>query len=75
MLKLSFFICNALLLFLTATAAPVDDAAKDISLNPAKFLDKRTIGGIYITTDINWGGEKGYKVQPLVDCIQLTAPW
>ncbi|KAF3134038.1 hypothetical protein TWF594_008903 [Orbilia oligospora] len=45
------------------------------SSNPAKQLLKRTVGGIYITTDVNWQGQTGYKVQPLNTCISLTAPW
>ncbi|OHE96103.1 hypothetical protein CORC01_08640 [Colletotrichum orchidophilum] len=38
-------------------------------------LSKRTVGGIYICTDFNWGGTCGYKVQPLGVCIVLTSPW
>ncbi|KAK6507909.1 hypothetical protein TWF481_006330 [Arthrobotrys musiformis] len=48
---------------------------KDGTIAPAPKLVARTPGGIYITTAVNWGGEKGYKVQPFNTCIQLDAPW
>ncbi|CAK5282266.1 unnamed protein product [Mycena citricolor] len=38
-------------------------------------LQARTPGGVYICTDINWGGQCGYAVQQLGACIALTAPW
>ncbi|KAK6526067.1 hypothetical protein TWF281_011106 [Arthrobotrys megalospora] len=47
----------------------------DGSIAPAPKIVARTPGGIYITTDINWGGTKGYKVQPFNTCIVLDAPW
>ncbi|KAK6507626.1 hypothetical protein TWF481_006052 [Arthrobotrys musiformis] len=65
----------ALGIITTCAAAPVNDLNIGTSPNPAKQIGKRTVGGIYITTDINWSGEKGYKVQPLNTCISLTAPW
>ncbi|KAL0951080.1 hypothetical protein HGRIS_007818 [Hohenbuehelia grisea] len=38
-------------------------------------LEKRTPGGVFICTNINWGGTCGYAVQQLNSCIALTAPW
>ncbi|KAJ7213493.1 hypothetical protein GGX14DRAFT_445308, partial [Mycena pura] len=35
----------------------------------------RTPGGVFVCTDINWGGTCGYAVQPLQTCIVLAAPW
>ncbi|KAE9410239.1 hypothetical protein BT96DRAFT_931039 [Gymnopus androsaceus JB14] len=43
--------------------------------NVTGALEKRTPGGVYICTDINWGGECGYAVQALDACISLTSPW
>ncbi|KAH8799686.1 hypothetical protein F5884DRAFT_905190 [Xylogone sp. PMI_703] len=52
--------------------------------NKTDSLAKRTPGGVEICTDINWGGQCGYQVQPLSDpnmisqvwqCIVLTSPW
>ncbi|KAF3111415.1 hypothetical protein TWF569_002988 [Orbilia oligospora] len=54
---------------------PLARKQKDGSIAPAPKLVARTPGGIYITTAINWGGEKGYKVQPFNTCIQLDSPW
>lgn len=36
---------------------------------------KRTVGGVYICTDVQWHGKCGYAVQPLNECIYLTSPW
>ncbi|KAK6336843.1 hypothetical protein TWF718_009631 [Orbilia javanica] len=88
-MKLDLSLLFGVLAFGTVTsAAPVDDPSIGVSsslskqlekkaaeTSSAKPLDKRTIGGIYITTDVNWQGQKGYKVQPLNTCISLTAPW
>ncbi|KAI5116313.1 hypothetical protein M0805_005521 [Coniferiporia weirii] len=38
-------------------------------------LEKRNIGGVYICTDINWGGTCGYAVQPINECIVLGSDW
>ncbi|KAJ6606908.1 hypothetical protein B0H10DRAFT_1956710 [Mycena sp. CBHHK59/15] len=38
-------------------------------------LAKRTVGGIFICVDINWGGTCGYAVQPLNTCITLGSDW
>ncbi|KAK6532995.1 hypothetical protein TWF281_007161 [Arthrobotrys megalospora] len=51
-----------------------DGKVEKVEKSPKKLL-KRTPGGIYITTDIFWGGQKGYKVQPFNTCIVLNAPW
>ncbi|KAJ7190654.1 hypothetical protein GGX14DRAFT_701775 [Mycena pura] len=51
------------------TPAPTSPNAIRSSLVP------RTPGGVFICTDINWGGTCGYAVQPLDVCIFLTAPW
>ena len=42
---------------------------------PADMVQKRNIGGVYICTDINWGGRCGYAVQPLGECIVLGSDW
>ncbi|KAI0346650.1 hypothetical protein BDW22DRAFT_789809 [Trametopsis cervina] len=41
----------------------------------ATHLQKRTVGGVYICVDINWGGRCGYAVQPLNTCIVLGSDW
>ncbi|KAI0692878.1 hypothetical protein BC835DRAFT_1355549 [Cytidiella melzeri] len=38
-------------------------------------LQKRAVGGVYICTDINWGGTCGYAVQPVGECIVLGSQW
>ncbi|KAI5120972.1 hypothetical protein M0805_006644 [Coniferiporia weirii] len=38
-------------------------------------LEKRTVGGVFICTDINWGGTCGYAVQPIDECIILGSDW
>ncbi|RPD53470.1 hypothetical protein L226DRAFT_614791 [Lentinus tigrinus ALCF2SS1-7] len=38
-------------------------------------LEKRNIGGVYICSGTNWGGECGYAVQPLDTCIVLGSDW
>ncbi|KAI0346647.1 hypothetical protein BDW22DRAFT_1481657 [Trametopsis cervina] len=38
-------------------------------------IEKRTIGGVYICTDIHWGGRCGYAVQQLGACISLGSDW
>ncbi|KAJ7199030.1 hypothetical protein GGX14DRAFT_373442, partial [Mycena pura] len=45
------------------------------SRNEIRSSLPRTPGGVFICTDINWGGTCGYAVQPLDVCIFLTAPW
>ncbi|KAK1768234.1 hypothetical protein QBC33DRAFT_619089 [Phialemonium atrogriseum] len=40
-----------------------------------EYLEKRQPGGVYICTDINWGGTCGYAKQPWNLCIQLDSPW
>ncbi|KAF2100439.1 hypothetical protein NA57DRAFT_54528 [Rhizodiscina lignyota] len=50
-------------------------AAQALAAPSANPIEKRTPGGIYICTDINWSGECGYKVQPLNTCIHLDDPW
>ncbi|KAK6338198.1 hypothetical protein TWF730_002272 [Orbilia blumenaviensis] len=47
----------------------------DAEVEVGHKLEKRIPGGIFITTDIYWGGTRGYKVQPFNTCIVLTAPW
>ncbi|KAF3941978.1 hypothetical protein ABW19_dt0209261 [Dactylella cylindrospora] len=68
------------LLTTSATATWVTDKTqinelRERQLNETLSLTKRTVGGIYICTDINWGGTCGYKVQPLNTCIHLDSPW
>lgn len=41
----------------------------------ASFPQRRTAGGVYICTDIYWGGHCGYAVQPLGVCIVLGSEW
>ncbi|KAI0703421.1 hypothetical protein BC835DRAFT_1023757 [Cytidiella melzeri] len=36
---------------------------------------RRTVGGVYICTDINWGGTCGYAVQAINQCIVLGSDW
>lgn len=36
---------------------------------------KRNVGGVFICTDINWGGRCGYAVQPVNECIVLGSDW
>ncbi|KAE9393708.1 hypothetical protein BT96DRAFT_943726 [Gymnopus androsaceus JB14] len=43
--------------------------------NATGALEKRTPGGVFICTDLNFGGQCGYAVQPLGICITLTSPW
>ncbi|KAJ7822568.1 hypothetical protein B0H14DRAFT_3146340 [Mycena olivaceomarginata] len=38
-------------------------------------LVPRTPGGVFICTDINFGGTCGFAVQQLGQCIVLTSPW
>lgn len=38
-------------------------------------LEKRALGGVYICTDINWGGTCGYAVQPTYTCIDMGTDW
>ncbi|KAM3066306.1 hypothetical protein ACMFMG_003183 [Clarireedia jacksonii] len=38
-------------------------------------LEKRQEGGVFITTDINWGGTTGYAKQNWDVCIRLDDPW
>ncbi|KAF7333181.1 hypothetical protein MVEN_02383900 [Mycena venus] len=38
-------------------------------------LVPRTPGGVFICTDINFGGTCGFAVQQLGQCIALTSPW
>ncbi|KAI1327921.1 hypothetical protein F5Y16DRAFT_370152 [Xylariaceae sp. FL0255] len=38
-------------------------------------IQKREPGGVFICTDINWGGTCGFAKQPWNECIQLTSPW
>lgn len=33
------------------------------------------MGGVFICTDLNWGGKCGYAVQPLDTCINLGSDW
>ncbi|CZR51257.1 uncharacterized protein PAC_01132 [Phialocephala subalpina] len=45
------------------------------TLMETRDLSKRQPGGVFITTDINWGGTTGYAKQPFDLCIQLNDPW
>lgn len=36
---------------------------------------KRATGGVYICTDVGWGGRCGYAVQPVHKCIVLGSDW
>ncbi|KAL5521459.1 hypothetical protein ACEPAF_2207 [Sanghuangporus sanghuang] len=38
-------------------------------------VEKRTPGGVFICTELNWGGTCGYAVQPLNECIPLGSDW
>lgn len=66
-----------------AVAAPAPAPAAEASQldfeivdsRPNSSLEKRTVGGVYICTDINWSGTCGYAVQPLNTCIHLDFPW
>ncbi|KAF2272064.1 uncharacterized protein EI97DRAFT_437245 [Westerdykella ornata] len=61
-----------------ALALPTDVApANFTTLSPieARSLERRQPGGVFITTDIKWGGLPGYAKQPWDICIQLDAPW
>ena len=44
-------------------------------MNNGTALEKRTVGGIFICSDINWGGTCGYAVQPINTCITLGSDW
>lgn len=55
-----------------ASSAPTVEIAER---SPVAELEKRTVGGIYLCTDINFSGTCGYKVQPLNTCIVLTSPY
>lgn len=44
------------------------------SLSPVA-LSTQAVGGVFICTDINWGGTCGYAVQPLNTCIVLGSDW
>ncbi|OHE96102.1 hypothetical protein CORC01_08639 [Colletotrichum orchidophilum] len=46
---------------------------EDLAVNPE--LSERQPGGVFITTDIGWGGTTGYAKQPYDLCIVLTSPW
>ncbi|KZV91921.1 hypothetical protein EXIGLDRAFT_769509 [Exidia glandulosa HHB12029] len=41
----------------------------------ATLVKRTTYRGIYICTDVNWGGQCGYAQQPTNECISLQAPW
>ncbi|EAU36832.1 predicted protein [Aspergillus terreus NIH2624] len=64
-----------------AAAAPAenlserDSGSMIVSVTEANGLQKRVEGGVYICTDINWGGNCGFAKQPWDQCIQLDSPW
>lgn len=54
------------------------DVSTNIFFRNHRFIwysQKRTIGGVYICTDINWGGRCGYAVQQTGACIVLGSDW
>jgi hypothetical protein len=61
--------------FLTTFALVVSLASAAPAAEPAADVEKRAKGGVYICTDVNWGGTCGYQVQPLNTCIHLDFPW
>jgi hypothetical protein len=61
--------------FLTTIALVASMTSAAPAAEPAMVLDKRAKGGVYICTDVNWGGTCGYQVQPLNTCIHLDFPW
>ncbi|KAB2572406.1 hypothetical protein DBV05_g8942 [Lasiodiplodia theobromae] len=66
-------------LFLCCAASPTTSftalSFNDTDVDTHRSLDKRSPGGIFITTDINWGGTTGYAIQPFDVCIRLDPPW
>ncbi|KAG2417813.1 hypothetical protein HFD88_000912 [Aspergillus terreus] len=52
-----------------------DSGSMIVSVTEANGLQKRVEGGVYICTDINWGGNCGFAKQPWDQCIQLDSPW
>ncbi|KAH0611913.1 uncharacterized protein H6S33_009965 [Morchella sextelata] len=63
---------------LTAFVSLVSSAALPDAIaeaEPGVSLAKRTVGGIYLCDDINWGGNCGYAVQPLYTCINMGSDW
>ncbi|KAI5120973.1 hypothetical protein M0805_006645 [Coniferiporia weirii] len=68
-LSFSSLVAVAVIALSTGTAASPTPA-------PAtETLEKRTVGGVYICTDLNWEGTCGYAVQPLEECIVLGSEW
>ncbi|KAL5498848.1 hypothetical protein ACEPAH_2203 [Sanghuangporus vaninii] len=61
--------------FLKPLTGIVVFAASTVFTSPVEGIEKRTPGGVYICTDINWGGTCGYAVQPLDECIRLGPDW
>ncbi|KAF9885055.1 hypothetical protein FE257_000786 [Aspergillus nanangensis] len=60
-------------------AAPAEDLTErspmPVPFTESTGLEKRVEGGVYICTDINWGGTCGFAKQPWDVCIQLDSPW
>ncbi|KAL5354924.1 hypothetical protein BJX96DRAFT_170180 [Aspergillus floccosus] len=52
-----------------------DPGSMIVSVTDVNGLEKREDGGVYICTDINWGGNCGFAKQPWDLCIQLDSPW
>ncbi|KAL5498849.1 hypothetical protein ACEPAH_2204 [Sanghuangporus vaninii] len=55
-------------------ASPTVDHSTSTNATRAS-IEKRTPGGVFICTDLNWGGTCGYAVQPLDECILLGSDW
>ncbi|KAH7113231.1 hypothetical protein B0J11DRAFT_541762 [Dendryphion nanum] len=58
-----------------ATSIPTENAPVNFTSVEGRSLDRRQPGGVFITTDIKWGGEPGYAKQPWDQCIRLDSPW
>lgn len=74
-MKLTFVLSFALLSASGAIPTNPPPANFTSSSLELRSLTRRQPGGVYITTAINWEGEKGFAVQPWDVCIRLDAPW
>lgn len=70
-------IISLLGLIVSSIAAPPNLLPANFTTNSLELrgVTRRQPGGVYITTAINWEGEKGFAVQPWDVCIRLDAPW
>lgn len=65
-------------LFTTAAAAlalALGAAASPVASNTTADVEKRTVGGAFLCTDINWGGTCGHFTPALDQCVKLDAFW